>query len=226
MPLSNDDVFAELSSILSERDYVSQIENHEVRSRLARELLVQSLSFISSVLGDSIVGDAYGRLGDGDRSAALGLLAMRTNMVSFLFANMEDDSADLNHVTAEALAVMRGDTPQLFDRLPVRKTKYRLHSAKLNALKWDAWLDGMALKAGRRHDLVSEAFSETWDVITDWRGPIAKLFGAGRLNEHLRVERHDGARGLLPLRVREGETWEDALRRDGLAYRQALRANA
>ena len=224
--MTQEEIAAELDLLLAEKRHTLGLTDENMRVQASRNLLADALIFVADLLGNDVMSLAYGDATTEDRSTHLGLLAMRTNLVSHLFLRMPNDAADFNAVTREALAVIRGDTPQLFERFPVRKTKYRVHGAKLTALQWDAWLDGQALSPGDRHHQIAEAYGETWDVIDGWKGPIAKLFGERSVYDRLTAERRDGARNLRRLTMLTGETWEDALVRDGLAYRGALKANA
>ncbi len=186
----------------------------------ARSHMAALLDFAARTAGDEILREAYGPV-ETDRKSALQAFALRADLASFAFGELDCGVGSLNEAAAEARAVSQGDKPKVFEKLGRRRAIVLLR-AKFEALRWDAWLNGLGVGTDERHIAIGEAFGAAWDTISRWREDVEAAWGREAL-EQIEIDRGDAVKGLRMWSMRPGEAWRQSLRRAGARYLQALR---
>ena len=225
--MTNDELFTELSELLMAREAVLEAPDAHDFDEKCRALLVGAIGLARELCGDIVLKAAAGEVGEGaERSEILRALASRIDLASYLYISLPDDAADLNHAHDEIRFIAGGDKPVLFDKLPGPKTKLRVYFRKLNALAWYAYLEGLGLPVVERQSAISTAFGHPWDTIARWDAVPRAAEGNSWVDQHLAKYRRRGIDRIALWEMKEGESWEEALKRAGKEFHQTTKLSS
>lgn len=225
--MTNDELFEELSQLLLAREAILESADNPMFEEKCRSLLVGAIGFARELCGDTVMKAAAGTLPESaTRADVLHLMAARTDLVSYAFASLDDDEAGLNLVHDEIRYIAGGDKPVIFARLPGPKTKIRVYFAKLSALAWSAYLDGLGVPSVDRQAAISTAFGHPWDTISRWDAVPIAMEGEEWVRRYLATYKRRGRDGVALWEMEKGETWEAGLKRAGRTFHDTNRASS
>lgn len=214
------ELIGDLTDLIAIRPRLAEGMPAHIREDKAHRYMASVLEFARQVCGEETVQEAYGSVAT-DRAEALQGFAVRAQLASYVFGRHDVGPGSLNEAAAEARAVAQGDKPQVFAKLG-RRRPIRLLRAKYEALRWDAWLNGLGIGVDARHTAIANAFGAPWDTISRWRPDVEAAWGREAVRQ-LEMDRIDATRGLRMRTMRPGEPWETGLLRAGARYVAALR---
>ena len=216
--VTEDEAFERLASFLALRAGWEDTSNPTVKARNAGSLFASAVRLARDLCGEELLREVYGASDAVARQQQLRLLARRLDAASWLFLPFHDEPHGLLSIADEATAVASGDAPHIFAPLG-RRVRHRLLMARLDALRWDAYLDGLDIDAEERRQAIKVAYGYTeWETIRRrWKTDIKEVWGAA-VDRRLAADRRDGSNGLRRWQMRPGEAWQSALTRSGERY--------
>ncbi len=225
--MTNDELFEELSQLLLAREAILESADTPMFEEKCRSLLVGAIGLARELCGDTVMKAAAGTLpDDASRVDVLHLIAARTDLMSYAFASLEEDEAGLHLVHDEIRYIAGGDKPVIFARLPGPKVKIRVHFAKLMALAWNEYLDGLGISSVDRQAEISKAFGHPWDTISRWDAFPVAIEGEEWVRRHLAKYNRRGRDGLPLLEMKQDETWQAGLQRVGKEFHAINKASS
>lgn len=215
-----------LANVVIHRDAALAAEDQGERQRLALDVMQEALFAMHKLLGEDLLKAALGIVDEMDRIALLETAARRLHVLSSIFGMMPVDAAGPFAIAEEAWAIAHGDAPLMFARITGQKVKHRVLKAKLEALAWDAYLEGLGLVPGDRHARIAKAFGADWSTIEKWKQrDVWAAMNAVNIKYVINLARSEGRRGVPRWKMQGNTDWEAALISDGRRYLEALAYN-
>ncbi|SEQ48271.1 hypothetical protein [Sphingobium sp. YR768] len=197
---------------------------------------LEAVQFAASLIGRKALRAACGIPPDpNDRDQVLKSIQRQMAIAAQFFNGLEGADHDLiGQVSQEAFFVRRGDKPRLFAEIGGRSKAVRVAVEKLQALKWDAYLEGIGLSAASRHGAIADAYGQEWDTISRWGAQAISLLDGAAMSikeakedgELVRDAVPDTGDRVLPLQPTPGDSWRQGLASAGRRYVEALRSKA
>ncbi|GAA3714304.1 hypothetical protein GCM10022268_23850 [Sphingomonas cynarae] len=215
-----------LANVILHRDAALATEDQGERQQLALDVVQEALMAMHKLLGKDLLTAALGDVDETDRIALLETAARRLHVLSSVFGMMPVDAAGPFAIAEEAWAVAHGDAPLMFARITGQKVKHRVLKAKLEALAWDAYLEGLGLAPGDRHARIGKAFGTDWSTIEKWRQrDVWAAMSAVNIKYVIDLARSEGWRKVPRWKLLGNTDWEAALISDGRRYLEILAHN-
>lgn len=194
----------------------------EWRADKAREILLHALDIARLMCGREVLSLAYGHASTEARKDHLLVLADRLHWPHILFAELEADAGigSFNSASRECESVARGDTPELFAKLPGYRKNVRLLVAKYQANRWDAYLEGLGIPTASRHGALAIAFGQEWDTMSRWVRDASGVWGAEPIAHDLKRQRFHGEQDRQRFNDVRPEHWLPAVNRSGRTFKR------
>jgi hypothetical protein len=200
----------------------------EAAARPDANFLVRRAAEIAAELcGPEILGISL--LTSRPEADPLYIMAHRLNLAEPLIgAGGDDHFVDLRN---EIYSVVAGDGPNLFRKRSKKKgkgedSKYRAINHWLEALRWEAFLSGLGVKASERQARFASAYCVTHDSLrTTWKRACLEMWGPEHVNAVIAAAKKAGedakaAGRVCPETPFKAPTFEMA----GQLYRDEMRA--